>query len=200
MCYCVCSPLFPHLTCTLEVIVLLLVHLYVFGLFGLSAPRAPSNFLSACSLTKRAAWCVSFSLGVAMIWQRPGLHPMQETHPSEAAGCQSVCVCVCFYSLPTGPFSTNRRSSYTDVFAVLCQPVYFPPELSRFAAQGHCWCFLVDFVFSFHSHCTYPHFVAPIDLCCALLECPLTVPQNCRPNVLSEICPREAAASVYSKM
>lgn len=44
----------------------------------------PPSLTPALSLPKRAGWYVSFSLGMAQIWQQLGLHPMQETHPTEA--------------------------------------------------------------------------------------------------------------------
>lgn len=183
---------------------LLYSHLYV---FGLSAPRAPSNLLSSRSLAKRAAWCVSVSLGVAVIWQRPGLHPKQETHPSDAAGCQfvctllHVCVCVCTVCRPAlflqtgGVLSPMSSPSFTSLFFLLssdtvcCRrpPLMFP----------HGFCFLISLTLHLSPLCHSYWFL--LLFLQVLLECPFTVPQNCFSNALSEICPRETAASVHSK-
>lgn len=118
----------PPKTFTLVASMLLHALVYVLGFSALLA--AP---LLALSLAKRAVWYMLFSLGVTLIWQRPGLHPMQETHPSEATGWQSMCtllhgcmrVCVCLhYFLYNQDRSWN---SYIAVLAVLYQPVS-PPQ------------------------------------------------------------------------
>lgn len=171
--------------------------------------RLPSNLLSARSLAKRAAWCVSVSLGVAVIWQRPGLHPMQETHPSEAADCQFVCtrlrVCVCvrvctvlrpaLFLQTGGVLPPTSLLSFTSLFCLLssvtvcCRrpPLMFP----------HGFCFLISLTLHLSPLCHSYWFL--LLFLQVLLECPFTVPQNCFPNALSEICPRETAASVHSK-
>lgn len=67
-----------------------------------------------------------FSLGVAQIWQRLGLHPMQETHPSEATCWPSVCVCVRVWArfMPTSALYKQDTYSHLQdliVYTIILQ-------------------------------------------------------------------------------
>lgn len=173
-------------------------------------PALLAAHLLAFSLAQLAVWYMSFSLGVTLIWQRPGLHPTQETHPSEATGWQSMCTllractCVCVLVIALyadRPFFIQTGQILEFLHRSPCRPL--PACFSPASTVTVCWCSHLDCIFSFHSHYTYPHFVTPIDFVCFFASAagvPTYSATKCCPNGFSEICPREAAALVPSKM
>lgn len=183
----------------------MLLHALVYVL-GCSALLAAH--LLAFSLAKRAVWYMSFSLGVTLIWQRPGLHPIQETHPSEATGWQSMCTllhactCVCVFALYADrPFFIQTGQILEFLHRSPCRPLpaYFPPQhchnLLMFPPGLY---FLISLTLHLSPLCHSYWF------CLLFFSSAAGVPTysatKCCPNGFSKICPREAAALVPSKM